>query len=436
MQHCFTSKNSILLSICILVFIDSIGFGLVFPILPTLFLNTNYGFITKLNSDYIIFLYAGTIAIFPFASLLGMPILGSLSDKIGRKKSLILGLCGLMFSYTLSILSLIIHNVWIFIISRFISGFSSGTYSVCSATIMDISLTDKEKINGLKYLTLANISGFILGPGIPAFINSTKHTPSLILPFIAALLLCIINGILLCITYPKLATNVVINRENSKLLYNFGVLKILESIFFIFRQNFGCLFYGYLLFNFGFHIFIQSQSIFLTEVYQYTANQISIFFALMGLSLNFSTFIVQPKIYKKYTINAQIKGGLFIMGIILIFHMLFGVFNNNYFYKILVTWGTSFIFYIITPFITLNMIKIFSDKVPKNFQGYLMGSLGQLSSLATIFGSLVMGGLLYIENNLSAGIGGVLILISYMLIDKAQLGNHPKPLDVTKIIGK
>jgi len=133
------------MGVCMLFFIDSIGLGLVFPILPTLFLNTHFGLTTYINPAYINLLYGIAIALFPFGSIFGMSILGSMSDRFGRKSILTKGVLGFLLGCLLSVFSIYLHNVWLFLLSRFVSGFSSGTYAVCMASIMDISGDNDEQ---------------------------------------------------------------------------------------------------------------------------------------------------------------------------------------------------------------------------------------------------------------------------------------------------
>ncbi len=410
-------RNRISLSVCLLVFIDSVGLGLIFPILPTLFINTQYGLTVHVATSHINLLYGLAIATFPLASLFGMPILGKMSDKLGRKKALLLGVSGLMLGYTWGIVALCFQNVWLFLIARFISGFSSGTYSVCSAAMMDISTEGKEKISALKYLTLSNVTGFIFGPALSVFMHKNINTFTLSLPFAIALCFCMVNALLLFFLYPK-SIKTIQQETTSKKNNFFRGKEIIESIYFIFKQNLSYLLFGYLLFNLGFQIFLQSQSIYLAEAYKYNMNQIGLFFALMGLSLTFSMFMLKQKIDAHMSPELQIKTGLVGIGAILVFSTLFSVlFNSVALYHICITWGTSFIFYILTPFVTLNMIKLFSDLTSKDTQGNLMGALGQLTSLSTVFGALIMSVLLSIGRPLNSGLAGALILVSYLFIN-------------------
>ena len=411
--------NWILFSVCLVIFIDSVGIGLIFPILPTLFTVNEYGLLLREPAIHSNYLYGITVALYPAASLLGMPILGKLSDLFGRKKLLIYGVTGLFFSYMLSIVAILTHNISMFLISRFIAGFNTGTQSICGAAIVELDSQKYDKVLGLKFMTLANILGFIMGPTIAYFMPDTHTAESLTIPFFIAGGFCLLNLVLLQTFYPAEAL-----REKYKKNATFKDLK--EALQFVFKPKIRYLMFGYLLFNLGFDLFLQSQSLYLTKVYLYSAQQISFFFIIMGLIFAISMFVVHPKINKILNVKTQIKMGVFIMGLGL---LIYTWFNSNMLYdissKIKFTWLNAIVFYLATPFVTLNMTKIFSDIAPSDAQGNLMGSLGQISSISSILGALTMAVLFTINQHLNAVCGGALILAGAFILRTSLKNNLP-----------
>jgi len=407
-------QNKILFSICLLVFIDAIGLGLIIPILPSLFLNKSIGLMGGLNNNLSNLFYGIAIALYPLASIFGMPILGMVSDIIGRKTTLLYGLIGLLIGYIASIFAILSHNVWLFFLARIIAGFSSGTYSVANASAMDASIDEDKKINSLKYITFFYILGFVIGPGISAFIHNVNSSLSLSVPFFIAAFLCVANIIIILFSYPSVGYS-----ENYKIV-KYNIKNSFKPVLFIFHHRLRALFIAYIIFNLGFEIFLQSQSIYLSEVYNLTANKIGLYFVLMGLIFSASLFFIHPLAKKKMSCELQIKYASFLMGAILFaYYILNEIHQFSYPGALSITVCISAIFYILTPLITLNMTKTFSALETGNVQGSLMGALGQISSFATIFGSLLMSGILYLDHNLNAGIGGLLILLSAFLIGLA-----------------
>jgi len=140
------------------IFIDLLGFGLVIPILP------NY--IKDLAGNEI---WVGVgIALFSAMQFVASPLLGSISDRIGRRPVLLFTLFANALGYLLLGLSYG-HGLAILFVARAINGFASGNISVAQAYIIDI--TPPEKRSGAMGLIGAAFGmGFIFGPTLGGII--------------------------------------------------------------------------------------------------------------------------------------------------------------------------------------------------------------------------------------------------------------------------
>lgn len=139
--------------IFLVILIDLIGFGIIIPILPR-YSETHFG-ANELQIGIL-------IASFSFFQFLSSPLLGRLSDRIGRKPVI-------TFSLFLSALSYLIFafapNYWIALLSRSIGGIGGGSISAAQAYIADI--TDKsERTKGMGIIGSAFGLGFVMGPFI------------------------------------------------------------------------------------------------------------------------------------------------------------------------------------------------------------------------------------------------------------------------------
>jgi len=137
--------------IFITVFIDLLGFGLLIPILPT--------FASKALaiSDFEI---GVIVAAYSFMQFVFNPIIGSYSDKIGRRPIilatlLITAVSYIMFSFATSFL--------ILLISRMLGGFGGSNIAVAQAYIADIT-TEKDRAKGMGMIGAAFGLGFVFGP--------------------------------------------------------------------------------------------------------------------------------------------------------------------------------------------------------------------------------------------------------------------------------
>jgi MFS family permease len=142
-----------------------LGFYLAFPIFPTLFLNENFAFFSKTSSLGMGNILLGfTYAFYYIGSFIGTPIIGSLSDKYGRKKILAstFFICGLM--YLLSGLSLKFSSLPLLILLRFFTGFFDGCYSLAYSTLISLEKKEAIKTNHLEFWSTIFINaGWIAG---------------------------------------------------------------------------------------------------------------------------------------------------------------------------------------------------------------------------------------------------------------------------------
>lgn len=181
-----------------ILFIDLIGFSIIFPMFPALakhylavdsnnyFLTLIFGSIqnlTAVGADFTrmepIVLFGGALgAIYSLLQFVFAPIWGSMSDKYGRRPILLFSISGLFISYVLWFFS---GSFTTLILARFLGGVMSGNMSVASAVVADVT-DEKNRSKGMAFIGIAFALGFILGPalgGIFSMIDLTQVFPSL-----------------------------------------------------------------------------------------------------------------------------------------------------------------------------------------------------------------------------------------------------------------
>lgn len=142
----------------LLQFLVMVGFGIVIPILPFLVQNLG-GNAVSLG----LFMSAYSIMQFFFA-----PFWGRLSDRIGRRPVLLIGLSGYGLTFFLLGLS---HNLWLLIAVRALSGIvSSATLPTSMAYLADITEgADRSKSMGL--IGAAMGLGMVFGPALGGWLG-------------------------------------------------------------------------------------------------------------------------------------------------------------------------------------------------------------------------------------------------------------------------
>lgn len=141
--------------ILISVMLDSMGIGLIMPVMPEL--------IQEVEGQGIgaAAVWGGILAtIFAAMQFIFGPTVGNLSDRYGRRPVLIISLVIMAFDYVLMALA---HTIWLLIIGRIIGGITAATQSTSAAYMADISKPEDKAANfGL--IGAAFGVGFVLGP--------------------------------------------------------------------------------------------------------------------------------------------------------------------------------------------------------------------------------------------------------------------------------
>jgi MFS transporter, DHA1 family, tetracycline resistance protein len=139
------------------VFIDLLGFGIIIPLLP--FYAEHFG-----ASAFLVGLLATSFSLMQF---LFAPFWGRLSDRIGRRPVILIGLLGSAVSYALFALA---TSLPLLFIARSLAGIAGANIATAQAFIAD-STTPDNRARGMGLIGAAFGLGFIFGPAIGGFLS-------------------------------------------------------------------------------------------------------------------------------------------------------------------------------------------------------------------------------------------------------------------------
>ena len=169
------------------VAIDLVGFGIVLPILPLY--AEDFG-----ASPAVVGLL---VASFSLAQLAFAPLLGALSDRIGRKPVLLVSLVGTAVG---SLLTGLAGSLWVLFAGRLVDGASGASVSVAQAAVTDLAPPDQRpRLLGL--LGAAFGLGFVAGPSLGALAALGGRE----LPFFVAAGLAAVNFVVALVRLPETA---------------------------------------------------------------------------------------------------------------------------------------------------------------------------------------------------------------------------------------
>ena len=168
-----------------IIFLDLIGFGIVIPVLPLY--AERFG-ASPLVIGFLLGIYSAMQCMFA-------PILGRLSDRVGRRPVLLLSVIGTSAGFLLMGTA---HALWLLFAARIIDGATGGNISTAQAYIADIT-PPEHRSRGMGLIGAAFGLGFIFGPALGGLLSHI----SLAAPFFFAAFLAAANAVAIYFLLPE-----------------------------------------------------------------------------------------------------------------------------------------------------------------------------------------------------------------------------------------
>ena len=361
-------RNAAIGFIFITLLIDVIGFGIIIPVMPQLISDLKQVDISTAAKygSYLTVAYA--ITQFLFA-----PVLGSLSDKYGRRPVLLFSLFGFGIDYLF--LALAPSYNWLFA-GRIIAGITGASFSTAAAYIADIS-EPKNRAKNFGMIGAAFGIGFIIGPLLGGLLSSFGQR----IPFYAAAALALLNWAYGFFVLPESLKKENRREFNWKRANPIGTLLHLRKF-----ASVAGLLLSVLLLYIAAHAVMSNWNYFTIHRFKWNETMVGISLAVVGVLVALVqaglTRVINPKIGSEKSLYSGLM--LYAIGM-----LLFGIANQSW---------MMFVFLI--PYCLGGIAQpaiqaVMAGKVPPNAQGELQGAITSLMSLAAIIGPLVMNNLFF-----------------------------------------
>jgi len=134
-----------------------VGFGLLIPVLPKLIVEFQGGDLTAGSHTY-----GWLVGVYALMQFVGSPILGSLSDRYGRRAIILIATAGSALDYVIMANAPTLS--WL-VVARIVAGFTGGVLATANAYIADVTPPEK-RAGAFGLLGAAFGIGFIIGPAL------------------------------------------------------------------------------------------------------------------------------------------------------------------------------------------------------------------------------------------------------------------------------
>ncbi|HET6589954.1 MAG TPA: MFS transporter [Candidatus Nitrosocosmicus sp.] len=388
-------------------FIGTMGFSIVLPFL--VFLVLDFGG----NS----LVYGILAAIYPAFQLIGAPILGKWSDKIGRKKILLISNVGTFIGWMIFLVALLVPTLHIYsvnsiilgtfiitlpmailFLARALDGITGGNISVANAYLADVS-TDKNRSKNFGKMAISSNLGFIVGPALAGLLGATVYKE--LLPVLAAVFISLIALIVIAfkLKESKVASSISTSINNTGEAESIRKVFSCEpkecyklpnpnnlSILDVFRlKNISFLLVLYFFIFLGFNVFYTAFPIHAATGLKWSTTEMGIFYSVLSAVM----ILVQGPILRKALQKFSEEKLVIIGSLILSINFVLFILNSTIFVYV-----ALILFAVGNGLSWPSFMSILSKRAGTVHQGVIQGVGSSMGSLASIIG-LVLGGILY-----------------------------------------
>lgn len=420
------------------IFMDMVGFSVIFPLFPAMLdhyltreaalggglvttfveMVKGYGFEGVGDEGFRLetVIFGGALgSLYAILQFIFAPIWGRLSDRVGRRRVLLLTLGGTCLGYGLWIIA---GSFWVLVLSRTIGGITSGNLSVATASIADVT-SRKDRSKGMAIVGIAFGLGFVLGPALGGYASnwdwSDGSSAALALsPFsLAALIsfcLAVVNLVWLATRFQETLPAEKRGKENEQprpAIFQIG--NVANSAV---RNT--CL--SYLCYMISFSGMEFTLTFLAVERYSYEPKDITSMFLLIGFTLIFAQgFFVRRFVGKIGEKNMALQG--IVLGFAAFLLLSLPSSETWFFFALfLMSCGVAFISPTLTALTSLHS----SEKE----QGFNLGIFRSSGSIARACGPMLAGLTYFLfGSTIAYTIGAFLLLIPFLILLRV-----PKPV--------
>ncbi len=384
------------------VLVDVLGIGIIIPVLP--FYVESFG----LSASGMTILFS----VFSLCSLFSTPILGTLSDKYGRKMILAISLASTSVGWFIFGFA---NSVIFLFIGRIIDGLAAGNFGTAQSVLSDISKDEKQRSQNFGLIGALFGIGLILGPALGGVLMNISHN----LPFLFVGTMALVNTILMLILLPETNLN-----KRKDAVVNFNPLR---AIFYSFtKSSIKGLFSSWLVFHISMAIFQSIFSLYLLEVFEFNSLAISMILAGQGVIMIINQgFLLKHFWLKKFTIKSLSYYLYIFIGLAT---LCFAVKNIYFLFLGILVLSLS------QPVLRVAVTSEVISNTDETKRGEILGVMNSIANLGMIIGPLCSGFLYSISFRLPFIVSSI-ILIGMFIVLGVSIRKYKRSSKITDCVG-
>lgn len=368
----------------LMLFTIFIGFGIIIPVLPQL--------VSDVSAESANWHTGAMLAIYSLMSFILSPVWGRLSESIGRRPVIMIGVLGFSLSFLLFGLSG--DSLVLMYASRVLGGLFSGAVVSCIVAYVADITTEEERTKGMAVVGMSIGLGFTFGPGFGGFLSDISHHT----PFFAAAGL---SFVVFIAAFLKLEESLPPERRASRT--NVGK----PSRWSAFQGSLKALYVLAFFVTFSLAILESTLQLYGMEQYDVTPKQIGLMFFFCGLA----GALIQGGVVRRRVKKGQ-EGAYIALGLVISAAGFFLLLTAS-------SWGLATVYLCIfgigNSLIKPCVTSLITQKTTVG-QGIASGLSSSMDSLGRIIGPLLGAGLLAITGWLPFVVSGALSLAALGLL--------------------
>lgn len=401
-------KRLIIFLMFMVILVDMLSYSIIFPVMPALFY-TQHGLIeSAFASEHFRNIWYGiTLAIGPLGVFLGPPIIGKLSDRVGRKKIIVICLVlgTLLYFFTV----LCVYNHWLipFVMARFMLGLTAGNFAAAQTVILDVSTVEKDKVKNIGWISLATYIALIVGPAIAGFVVDLFN--ELWTPFLAV---GICQGILIIFVLLFLEDSFKASEEPFELSFK----ELILSFTMIFTdKRIMSLTFIFLFFQFGFTHYMQGINIVMSNKFGLGTAALGYFWCIAAVGGIISQVVIQPLILERCPLKVLVR----VVAIMLIVLTILSILITDVYMQYVI----AFCFFIFELVFYNSIVAKISHRVSRDEQGQVMGGITAIYGISGSITAVMLGFFLNISIMMPLMVGILFLMVMTILVFNVKYDN-------------